>query len=141
MSEPGGKIVATLVVRGLRQCLTMTGEVAGPQRGGDQENVGLVEDAAVAVAGEDIVYAGPASGVLSSVRVAADAVSLDADGGVLLPGFVDPHTHVLFGGWRPGEFAQRIAQPEPSASRIQHPCARVPRRRRSSPTARRPTGG
>jgi len=109
MSEPGGKIVATLVVRGLRQCLTMTGEVAGPQRGGDQENVGLVEDAAVAVAGEDIVYAGPASGVLSSVRVAADAVSLDADGGVLLPGFVDPHTHVLFGGWRPGEFAQRIA--------------------------------
>ena len=109
MSEPNGKTVATLVVRGLRQCLTMTGGSAGPRSGDDQENVGLVEDAAVAVAGEDIVYAGPASGVLSSVRVAPDAVNLDAAGGVLLPGFVDPHTHVLFGGWRPGEFAQRIA--------------------------------
>ena len=108
MSKPGEKTVATLVVRGLRQCLTMAGAATYPQRGEDQENIGLVEDAAVAVAGEEVVYAGPASGVLSSVRVAADAVSLDAGGGVLLPGFVDPHTHVLFGGWRPGEFAQRI---------------------------------
>ncbi len=109
MMETGDKTVATLVVRGLRQCLTMAGPGAGPRCGTDQDDVGLVEDAAIAVAGEQIVYAGPASGVLSSVRVAPDAVSLDADGGVLLPGFVDPHTHVLFGGWRPGEFAQRIA--------------------------------
>ncbi len=108
MAESGGKTVATLVVRGIRQCLTMAGGTTYPQRGVDQGNVGLVEDAAVAVAGEEIVYAGPASGVLSTVRVAADAVSLDADGGVLIPGFVDPHTHLLFGGWRPGEFAQRI---------------------------------
>ncbi|HJO03657.1 MAG TPA: imidazolonepropionase [Acidobacteriota bacterium] len=108
MTDPGEKTVATLVVRGLRQCLTMAGAASQPRCGRDQENIGLVEDAAVAVAGEEIVYAGPASGVLSSVRVAADAVSLDADGGVLLPGFVDPHTHLLFGGWRPGEFAQRV---------------------------------
>lgn len=103
------KAEATLVVRGLRQCLTMAGEGRGPWAGERQGDVGLVEEAAVAAAGDRILYAGPASGMLSRVRVAADAVRIDAGGGLALPGFVDPHTHLLFGGWRPRELAQRLA--------------------------------
>ena len=50
----------------------------------------------------------PASGLPAAVRVAADAVRVDAGGGIVLPGFVDCHTHLVFAGWRAGEFAQRI---------------------------------
>ncbi len=102
------KRAATLVVRGIRQCLTMAGG-SGPSRGTEQERVGLIEDAAIAAAGERIVYVGPAAGLLSEVGIAADAVQVDAGGGVALPGFVDPHTHLLFGGWRAREFAMRVA--------------------------------
>lgn len=102
------KATATLVIRGIHQCLTMGGGT-GPRVGGDQDDVAMVEDAAIAAADGKIIYAGPASGLLGEVREARDVVRVDARQGVVLPGFVDPHTHLLFGGWRPGEFGQRIA--------------------------------
>ena len=102
------KATATLVVRGIKQCLTM-GAGDGPRVGDEQNDVGLIEDAAIAAAGDEIIYVGPASGLLAEVREAPDAVRIDARQGVVLPGFVDPHTHLLFGGWRPAEFGQRVA--------------------------------
>jgi imidazolonepropionase len=102
------KAKATLVVRGIKQCLTMgTGD--GPRVGDEQNDAGVIEDAAVAAAGKEIIYVGPASGLLREIREAPDVVRIDAGQGVVLPGFVDPHTHLLFGGWRPAEFGQRIA--------------------------------
>lgn len=43
---------------------------------------------------------------------------LDAAGGVVMPGFVDAHTHVVFGGTRAGEYVARAAgaEPPPGAS-------------------------
>lgn len=105
---PSSKRQATLVVRGIRECLTMAAGAAGPFAGEQQGAIGLVRDAAIAADGERLVYVGPASELLSHVRVAPDAVKIDARGGVALPGFVDPHTHVLFGGWRPAEFGLRV---------------------------------
>jgi len=102
------KSTATLVVRGIKQCLTM-GAGDGPRVGDEQNDVGVIEDAAIAAAGDEIIYVGPASGLLREVREAPDAVRIDAGQGVVMPGFVDPHTHLLFGGWRPAEFGQRIA--------------------------------
>ncbi|MDN5762323.1 MAG: imidazolonepropionase [Microlunatus sp.] len=40
---------------------------------------------------------------------------VDAQGGVVLPGFVDAHTHVVFGGSRVEEYAARVAGVEPPA--------------------------
>lgn len=102
------KATATLVVRGIKQCLTM-GAGDGPRVGDEQNDAGVIEDAAIAAAGDQIIYVGPASGLLREVREAPDVVRIDAEQGVVLPGFVDPHTHLLFGGWRPAEFGQRIA--------------------------------
>jgi len=102
------KATATLVVRGIKQCLTM-GAGDGPRVGEEQNDAGVIEDAAIAAAGEEIIYVGPASGLLREVREAPDVVRIDAEQGVVLPGFVDPHTHLLFGGWRPAEFGQRVA--------------------------------
>lgn len=99
---------ATLVITGIRQCLTMAGDGAGPAAGKAQERVGLLTEAAVAADGDRLVYVGPASGLPAAVKVAPDALRLDVRRGVVLPGYVDAHTHLVFAGWRAQELALRI---------------------------------
>ena len=52
-----------------------------------------------------IVYVGPTR---SNHTAAEGVVTIDAGGKCLLPGFVDSHTHMVFGGWRADEFGWRM---------------------------------
>ncbi len=75
----------------------------------DQANgglVGIIEDAAVVVAGERIAWVGKTEDLAEDV----DAIqSIDAGGAAVVPGFVDAHTHAVFAGERADEFALRMA--------------------------------
>ncbi|MFI5038229.1 MAG: imidazolonepropionase [Solirubrobacterales bacterium] len=71
--------------------------------------VGRIPGAGVVVEGGRIVYVGP----LRPDDLASAATLVDAAGGVVLPGFVDSHTHVVFGRSRVQEFAARAARREP----------------------------
>lgn len=77
----------------------------GPKRGEAMRDVGLIEDGAVAVAGGQIVAVGPTA-ELQAKYIAEQKI--DASGKVVCPGFVDPHTHVVFAGDRVGEFEMRV---------------------------------
>jgi imidazolonepropionase len=67
-----------------------------------------LRDAGVAIAGERIVAVGASERLRREYRVSDERV-IDAAGGVVLPGFVDPHTHLVFAGDRAAEWEQRIA--------------------------------
>jgi imidazolonepropionase len=68
--------------------------------------LGIIEDGAVAVQGDRIALVGRTSDVLAE---AGDAATLmNASDKVVLPGFVDPHTHVVFAGDRASEFEKRL---------------------------------
>ena len=88
------------------QLLTLPSHDCGPQRGARLGDLGLIEDGAVAVAGGSIVDRGRTSDLIQKYPAAPP---LDAGGRVVMPGFVDPHTHVVFAGDRAHEFEQRIA--------------------------------
>ncbi|OON40934.1 imidazolonepropionase [Izhakiella australiensis] len=64
----------------------------------------LIEDGAIAVQGEQIVWIGP--------REQAKAIRCDRThnfaGGLITPGLIDCHTHLVFGGDRSQEFEQRL---------------------------------
>ncbi len=77
----------------------------GPKRGAAMRDIGLIEDGAVAIAGERIVAVGQTAEVRARHTAAR---TMDATGKVVCPGFVDPHTHVLFAGDRVQEFELRI---------------------------------
>jgi len=68
--------------------------------------LGIVGDGAVAIADGRIVAAGTTSELQSRCRARRE---IDAAGRVVLPGFVDAHTHVVFAGSRHDEFEQRIS--------------------------------
>lgn len=80
----------------------------GALAGADQGAIGLIEGAAVAVADGRILAVGPRA----EVRAAIDGepgAELDAGGRLVIPGFVDAHSHPVWAGSRAAEFEQRIA--------------------------------
>lgn len=91
-----------LLVHSASQLLTLTG---GPQRGTTLGALGIIGNGAVAIRGELILAIGSTEDLRRSY-VAANELS--AAGRVVLPGFVDPHTHLVWAGDRAAEFEQRV---------------------------------
>src|SRR5207247_4474137 len=81
--------------------LLTLGGTPGPRTREAASEPGLVEDGAVYTEGDRIVDIGPTSEVLSRHPRASE--QLDATGKVVMPGFVDPHTHPVFAGSREHE--------------------------------------
>jgi imidazolonepropionase len=72
---------------------------------GGQGEIHAIADAARVWEGATIRWVGLRRELPPEYR---DAERLDADGGLVVPGLVDCHTHLAFGGWRAEEFTQRI---------------------------------
>ena len=94
---------ADLIIHSASQLLTLAG---GPQRGTKLGNLGIIEDGSIAVADGVILAVGSTDEIQR--RFSAQR-RIDAGGAVVLPGFVDPHTHLVFAGDRAAEFEIRIA--------------------------------
>jgi len=97
-----------LIVRNANQLLTLRGGSEGPRKGSDMTDVGLIADGSVAVRGGHIVAVGTDREVARQVAIGARTEIIDASGRVVLPGFVDPHTHPVFAGTREEEFELRL---------------------------------
>jgi imidazolonepropionase len=80
-----------------------------PRRGPAQRDAGLIEHAAVASYRGEIVAVGSSADVRRQIALAPGAPVIDASHGIVVPGFVDPHTHVVFAGDRRDELQQRLA--------------------------------
>jgi imidazolonepropionase len=65
--------------------------------------LGVIENAAITVVAGKVNWVGASSAVDSSLP------KVDAQGRSVLPGFVDSHSHIIFGGDRSQEFAARMA--------------------------------
>lgn len=95
-----GSTRVDLVVTGASELLTCAGDAS--------DLIGLIPGGGVAIADGRIVAVGDVSGFRGD-RV------IDARGGVVMPGFVDAHTHVVFGGSRVDEYAAKVSGRMPPA--------------------------
>jgi imidazolonepropionase len=86
------------------QLLTLSGS-ASARRGAAMQELGILKDAAMLIRDGRVVL----TGAWKEVRSAAKALSeeIDAGGRLVTPGFVDAHTHLVFGGNRLEEFERR----------------------------------
>src|SRR5262245_52580363 len=98
---------ADFVVRNAGLLLTLAGPA--PRVGPPARQPRALPDACLAARAGRIVYVGPQGGLSDAVTPTPDAEWLDAEGGAVLPGFVDAHTHLAFAGDRDEEIRQRLA--------------------------------
>lgn len=80
-----------------------------PRRGPAQREMTALRGATVAARDGRIVFVGAADALAGQVDVQPDAVRVDARGCTVVPGFVDPHTHLVYAGDRRDELRRRLA--------------------------------
>ena len=80
-----------------------------PRRGAAQGEISPVRDGSIAALRGEIVFVGPADSLGREVTLEPGAVRMDARGCTVIPGFVDPHTHLVFSGDRRDELQRRLA--------------------------------
>jgi imidazolonepropionase len=105
------KAAPSLLLTNIRQLLTLHGG-DGPRRGPELREVAIIEDAAVLCIGGKIVSVGTRAEARRDgwvKRHKDDFVEFDCRDGVVLPGFVDSHTHPVFTLPRLVDFEKRIA--------------------------------
>ena len=99
-------MIADILVKNASELVTARGAGGNPKTKQDMEDLGIIRNGALAIEGREIVAVGETDEILATVRQARTVI--DATGKVVLPGFVDCHTHLVFGGSREDEFIQKI---------------------------------
>jgi imidazolonepropionase len=86
--------------------LSNIGQLATCPPGASQGQAGLINDAAVFIKNGRVAWCGRETDLPA---LSHDIDRMDCRGRLVIPGLVDCHTHLAFGGWRGDEFALRIA--------------------------------
>ena len=96
----------TLAILNCSQLVTLAGP-AHSRSGAEMRELGILADGAILIRDGLIETVGTSARI--EAKIDADTVVVDAGGRVVLPGFVDAHTHPVFAGTRAGEFEERSA--------------------------------
>jgi imidazolonepropionase len=91
-----------MLIHSASQILTLAGS---PQRGQNLGQLGLIPNGALLIQEEKVVTAGPSEELRAAYP---DEPQIDAGNCVVMPGFVDPHTHLIWAGDRAAEFEMRL---------------------------------
>ena len=91
-----------IIFHNISQLITLSG---GPQRGLTLGKLGIIEQGAIVCEGEVILAVGEENEIVERYP---HADRVDLQGKAVVPGFVDPHTHLIWAGDRAGEFEMRL---------------------------------
>jgi imidazolonepropionase len=105
---------ASLLLVNIGQLLTLryASDDSGPRRGPQLEDLGIIQDGAVLCIGGKIVSVGKSKDALRDSwlkKNRKNVIEIDCSGQVVLPGFVDSHTHPAFISPRLVDFEKRIS--------------------------------
>ena len=99
-----------LIIKNASEVVTCSGFSA--KQGKEMSELGIIADGAVVIEQGKIARVGGTTDVMAEIETSGKELSgfdvLDASGKAVLPGFVDSHTHLVFGGYRAEEYARRL---------------------------------
>ena len=98
-------VMKKLLIKNASEVVTCKGKA--PKRGKEMSELGILENGSVLVSDGIIEDVGTFEEIAKRNDI-SDAEVIDAVGRALLPGFIDCHTHLIFGGYRADEFNWRL---------------------------------
>lgn len=99
--------MSSLLITNLAEVATPRG--TAPRLGAEQDRIERLSDVEVLCRDGKIVFVGSSAQLARTVGTVDGVEILDGRGATLVPGFVDPHTHLPWAGSREEEFVQRLA--------------------------------
>lgn len=96
-----------LFIYNIGSLITMKGS-SSPRAGAEQSEVGAFQNGAIAIQGDKVVAVGREEEVRDAIQGFQVVQEIDAEGRLVTPGLVDPHTHLVHGGSREHELALKL---------------------------------
>lgn len=97
-----------MVILNAAELLTMQGASHAPKIKDNLNELGIIEKGGLAIRGNQIVVVDSTKNIKRLVKPGSRPKIIDAKNKTVMPGFIDPHTHLAFAGSREQEFVQKI---------------------------------
>ncbi len=91
------------------QLVTMDSKFGVPRIGEKMGELAIILDGAVAVKDDKIIFVGTTKDLMSKYAYNQINIKIDATNKLVTPGFIDPHTHIIFDGSRENELSMKLA--------------------------------
>jgi imidazolonepropionase len=98
-----------LIIIHANELVTMDTTYGVPRVGLEMKNLAIIRDGAVAVFRNIIIFVGTTKDLYANYPPSEKTVIIDATNQLVTPGFVDPHTHIIFDGYRENELEMKLA--------------------------------
>lgn len=98
-----------ILLTNIGQVATLEGHSDSPKTGANLSEISIIESGAIAIKGNIITAVGPTAEVLAHITEMPDLPPLEFPNMLATPGFIDSHTHLVFGGSRENDFAMKLA--------------------------------
>ncbi|MFW9861627.1 MAG: imidazolonepropionase [Candidatus Thorarchaeota archaeon] len=97
------------VLSHIAQLATLKGHSSTPKTGESLKDLSIIKDGAIAIQDGKIIAVGTTKEVMSSLSGEPKLPPIEFPNMLAIPGFVDSHTHLAFGGSRENDFAMKLA--------------------------------
>lgn len=97
-----------LVIKNASELITCRPKNLGPKIGEDFGNCSVIRNGAVIIKGEKIAALGKTREITKKLKLTKKDIIIDASGKIVMPGFVDCHTHAVFDGSRAEEYQLKL---------------------------------
>ncbi|MHA1638480.1 MAG: amidohydrolase family protein, partial [Candidatus Thorarchaeota archaeon] len=97
-----------LLLTNIGQLATLAGNSDSPKTGEHMMDLSIIENGAVAIKDNQIVLVGTTEDVLAQIPEEPVLPQIELPDMLALPGFIDSHTHLAFGGSRENDFAMKL---------------------------------
>jgi imidazolonepropionase len=97
-----------MIIKNASELLTIKSNNQNPRTQKEMADLGIIPNGSVAVSGKKICAVGTLDEIEGQVDISEDTKIIDAMGRTVMPGFVDPHTHLIFGGSREDELKLKL---------------------------------
>jgi len=97
-----------LVVFNANELVTMNSKFGAPRIGKNMSELEIISNGAVAVKDDRIIFIGTTEELISKFEFGEIYTKIDAANKLVTPGFVDPHTHIIFSGSRENELSMKL---------------------------------